>query len=81
MRGGWYVAIAYVAGYFVLLAIMGWHPSPKHKTTPPTANASQGAVISDNTVPAGHSGFNGDRIAAALHFGVRPSLAPSGAIS
>jgi Na+/H+ antiporter NhaD/arsenite permease-like protein len=26
IKGGWYVAIAYVVGFFVLLAVMGWHP-------------------------------------------------------
>jgi Na+/H+ antiporter NhaD/arsenite permease-like protein len=26
---GWHVAVAYVIGFFVLLAVMGWHPTPK----------------------------------------------------
>jgi Na+/H+ antiporter NhaD/arsenite permease-like protein len=26
VRHGWHVALAYVAGYFVLLAVLGWHP-------------------------------------------------------
>jgi Na+/H+ antiporter NhaD/arsenite permease-like protein len=26
---GWHVAVAYVAGFFVLLALVGWHPTPK----------------------------------------------------
>jgi Na+/H+ antiporter NhaD/arsenite permease-like protein len=33
---GWHVAIAYVIGFFVLLAIMGWHPTPK-RGDPPAA--------------------------------------------
>ncbi len=28
LRHGWFIAVAYVVGYFVLLAIMGWHPTP-----------------------------------------------------
>jgi Na+/H+ antiporter NhaD/arsenite permease-like protein len=28
LRGGWHVALAYVVGYFVLLAVVGWHPQP-----------------------------------------------------
>jgi Na+/H+ antiporter NhaD/arsenite permease-like protein len=28
LREGWPVAVAYVAGFFVLLAILGWHPRP-----------------------------------------------------
>jgi Na+/H+ antiporter NhaD/arsenite permease-like protein len=26
VKGGWHVALAYVIGYFVLLAVLGWHP-------------------------------------------------------
>ncbi|MBL0142962.1 MAG: citrate transporter [Betaproteobacteria bacterium] len=29
LRHGWYVAIAYVVGFFVLLMVLGWHPGPK----------------------------------------------------
>ena len=28
LRGGWHVAIAYVLGFFVLLAALGWQPHP-----------------------------------------------------
>ncbi len=31
LRHGWYVAPAYVAGFFALLAILGWHPNPPHQ--------------------------------------------------
>jgi Na+/H+ antiporter NhaD/arsenite permease-like protein len=31
LRHGWYVAVAYVAGFFALLLILGWHPNLKHK--------------------------------------------------
>src|SRR4029077_4189062 len=31
LRHGWHVAVAYVIGFFALLAIMGWHPNPRHK--------------------------------------------------
>jgi len=26
LRHGWHVALAYVIGFFVLLAVLGWHP-------------------------------------------------------
>ncbi len=26
LRGGWHVALAYVVGFFVMLAVLGWHP-------------------------------------------------------
>ena len=31
LRHGWHVAIAYVIGFFVMLAILGWNPDPPHK--------------------------------------------------
>jgi Na+/H+ antiporter NhaD/arsenite permease-like protein len=31
LRHGWHVAVAYVIGFFVMLAILGWHPDPPHK--------------------------------------------------
>ena len=31
LRHGWYVAVAYVIGFFVMLAVLGWHPDPPHK--------------------------------------------------
>ncbi|MGH8622817.1 MAG: citrate transporter, partial [Burkholderiales bacterium] len=42
LKHGWHVAIAYVVGFFVMLAVLGWHPDPKHKAksnTPPAATA------------------------------------------
>jgi Na+/H+ antiporter NhaD/arsenite permease-like protein len=31
LRHGWHVAVAYVVGFFVMLAILGWQPDPPHK--------------------------------------------------
>ncbi len=31
LRHGWHVAVAYVIGFFVMLAILGWHPDPPHR--------------------------------------------------
>jgi len=28
LRHGWHVAVAYVIGFFVMLAVLGWHPDP-----------------------------------------------------
>jgi MFS family permease len=47
VRGGWYVAIAYVIGFFVMLAIAGWHPEPKRKPStvqPPAVSQSMPAA-------------------------------------
>lgn len=34
---GWFVAVAYVVGFFVLLFVMGWSPSPGYKSPSPHA--------------------------------------------
>ncbi|HJS37453.1 MAG TPA: citrate transporter [Burkholderiales bacterium] len=31
LRHGWFVAVAYVVGFFVLLAVLGWHADEQHK--------------------------------------------------
>ena len=31
LRHGWHVAVAYVVGFFVMLAILGWNPDPPHR--------------------------------------------------
>ncbi|MEQ1711658.1 MAG: citrate transporter [Hyphomicrobium sp.] len=31
VRHGWHVIVAYVIGFFVLLAVLGWHPDQGHK--------------------------------------------------
>jgi Na+/H+ antiporter NhaD/arsenite permease-like protein len=31
LRGGWHVALAYVAGFLAVILIMGWHPHAPHK--------------------------------------------------
>ena len=43
---GWHVTVAYVVGFFVLLAVMGWHPNERHKPLPGAVPATQGAVQS-----------------------------------
>jgi hypothetical protein len=40
VRGGWHVAVAYVIGFFVMLAVLDWYPQPKHQgpmQAPPVA--------------------------------------------
>jgi len=34
LKSGWHVAVAYIIGFFVMLAVVGWHPHPPHKTMP-----------------------------------------------
>jgi Na+/H+ antiporter NhaD/arsenite permease-like protein len=49
LRHGWHVAVAYVIGFFVMLAVIGWHPDAGHKKRvdlPPAATtiASAGHI-------------------------------------
>jgi Na+/H+ antiporter NhaD/arsenite permease-like protein len=39
VRGGWHVALAYVVGFAFMLAVLGWHPQPKHRSTLKTVTA------------------------------------------
>ena len=46
---GWYIALAYVLGFLVLLFVLGWHPNPPHKAgtavpNPPGATAPPAAA-------------------------------------
>ena len=44
LAGGWHVTVAYVIGFFVLLAVLGWHPTDKRGKSlagaPPVAECS-----------------------------------------
>ncbi|MDQ2917825.1 MAG: citrate transporter [Pseudomonadota bacterium] len=40
LRGGWHVAIAYVIGFAVMLAVQGWSPDAPHRPPPNRAPAS-----------------------------------------
>lgn len=40
LRHGWHVAVAYVIGFFVMLAILGWQPHERHKPAPAGAAIS-----------------------------------------
>lgn len=31
VKSGWHVILAYIIGFFIMLAIAGWHPHPPHK--------------------------------------------------
>jgi hypothetical protein len=61
IRHGWHVAVAYIAGFFALLLILGWSPQEPHKKTvaeTPVATAVTGGNGSlsrgDATVPFRH---------------------------
>ena len=44
LRHGWHVALAYVVGFFVMLAVLGWHPhAQRTREFAPSAPAAQPA--------------------------------------
>jgi hypothetical protein len=45
VKEGWYVAVAYVAGFAVLLLVLGWHPTPKGSGRPVPAPTSITAPV------------------------------------
>jgi len=48
LRHGWYIPIAYVAGFFALLLILGWHPHEKQKEGVAAAQVVQTAPATQN---------------------------------
>jgi Na+/H+ antiporter NhaD/arsenite permease-like protein len=44
VKAGWHVALAYVVGFLVLLAVLGWHPDASHKKKADTVPSAQVAV-------------------------------------
>jgi Na+/H+ antiporter NhaD/arsenite permease-like protein len=44
LKNGWHVALGYVIGFIVLLAVVGWHPHPPHKIRAPAVHLTDGAI-------------------------------------
>jgi hypothetical protein len=40
VRGGWHVTLAYVIGFAMMLAVLGWLPQPKHEAPKTIAKVS-----------------------------------------
>jgi Na+/H+ antiporter NhaD/arsenite permease-like protein len=49
LRHGWHVAVGYVIGFVVLLAVLGWHPQPKRE---------RGAALPAATAPGPNGGIS-----------------------
>jgi len=49
LRHGWHVALAYVAGFMVMLALVGWHPTDKRGQ----ALIGDGPPMADQVMPLG----------------------------
>lgn len=49
LRQGWHVTVAYVVGFFLMLGLLGWHPSELHQPKPRPAPA-----VVAQMAPEGH---------------------------
>ncbi|MGE5490756.1 MAG: citrate transporter [Actinomycetota bacterium] len=43
LKNGWHVTVAYVVGFLVMLAVLGWHPDAGHKVPAQPAAAAEAA--------------------------------------
>jgi len=50
LRGGWHIAVAYVAGFMVLLALVGWHPDRSPRQPVPAAAAAADRTVATNSI-------------------------------
>ena len=48
IKHGWYVTVAYVFGFFVMLGIAGWHPHAPHKSNEPQHEETGFILPEDN---------------------------------
>jgi hypothetical protein len=45
VKNGWHVPVAYVAGFMVMMAVLGWHPDPGHKKAAAPAHVDMPAPV------------------------------------
>jgi Na+/H+ antiporter NhaD/arsenite permease-like protein len=59
IANGWFVAVGYVVGFFVMLAVVGWHPTPKGHAAATEAHGApaaeaHGVAPIEAAAPAAH---------------------------
>ena len=50
LKAGWHVAVGYVVGFFILLAVVGWHPEPKRSKAAAVDETRLVSIISENSL-------------------------------
>jgi hypothetical protein len=50
VRYGWHVPLAYVLSFFLMLALVGWHPHPPHKQVNEAADVSVTQTVTEANV-------------------------------
>ncbi len=53
LKGGWHVAVGYVLGFFVMLAISGWHPTEKRVKGDGASTPTMLAPAAGSVTPTG----------------------------
>ena len=53
VRHGWFVAVAYVIGFFVMLAVLGWHPEQDERNRAINAPTTSAVVVRPLTAGGG----------------------------
>ena len=48
LKGGWHVAVGYVVGFFILLAVMGWHPQAKRSKSVDAPKTSAVVILNSD---------------------------------
>ena len=48
LRHGWYIAVAYVVGFFLMLVLIGWHPDADHRKRSSSTSAVATATLETN---------------------------------
>src|SRR5712664_3231457 len=67
LRHGWHVALAYVIGFFFMLAMIGWHPNAPHKAHPAPPETPRAALYGIVESPCGCSDEGGRIVALRIH--------------
>ena len=61
VKEGWHVAVAYVLGFFFMLAVLGWHPDAPLKSSPAAEAASSSPAPASSSAAAQAVGAPGYR--------------------
>jgi hypothetical protein len=44
LRHGWYIIVAYLVGFYVMLGLLGWRPDTPHRRVAPFPNVTSAAM-------------------------------------
>jgi hypothetical protein len=44
LRHGWYIIVAYLVGFYLMLGLLGWRPDTPHRRVAPFPNVTSAAM-------------------------------------